>query len=256
MNKFKTEFSHFEIEYDGAFKNLIRAGHPITTGDYINIGRLYRRLLLEFVKLNGTSIAIPFFPYTIFADHRRDVFKEVQNTIVQFLDEHEMTIYLIVDERHQIEIDKSIKMKLDKRIDMFMDYGMMSNKIFSYENVEDVIENKLDNIDEGFSQTLLSLINETGEKDSTIYKRANVDRRLFSKVRSNPYYQPSKKTALAFAIALHLSYHETLDFIARAGYTLSKQLSFDIVVSEYIRNNIFDIFEINNALFMYDLELF
>ncbi len=79
----------------------------------------------------------------------------------------------------------------------------------------------LKNLDAGFSETLLQLIDRTGKKDSEIYKKANVDRKLFSKIRNNMDYKPSKTTALAFAFALELDIDETKDFIGRAGFALS-----------------------------------
>jgi hypothetical protein len=251
------EYVNKEIIYEGVSKQLLRTKYPVTTGDYFRVGSMYQRLLYLFDKLGCESVAIPFFPYTIFADHRKDVFHEVKEEIISFLETHEMMIYLIVGERHQIEIDKSVKAKLDKRIASFeMFEPMMQRAVMHSVDFDEVFDNKLDHVDEGFSMTLMNLIDQSGEKDVTIYKRANVDRRLFSKIRSNLQYQPSKKTALAFAIALKLSIRETQDFIARAGYTLSKQLAFDIVVSECLIRGIYDIHEINEILFEYDLDLF
>lgn len=80
------------------------------------------------------------------------------------------------------------------------------------------LDNLLAHLDAGFSETLLKLIDRSGKKDSEIYKKANVDRKLFSKIRNNPDYKPSKSTAIAFAIALELNLDETRDLIARAGY--------------------------------------
>ncbi len=93
----------------------------------------------------------------------------------------------------------------------------------------------LDETDAGFSETLLLLIDRTGKKDSEIYKKANVDRKLFSKIRNNENYKPSKSTALAFAIALELDLEETRDFIGRAGFALTHSSKFDIIVEYFIR---------------------
>lgn len=109
--------------------------------------------------------------------------------------------------------------------------------------------------DAGFSETLLKLIDLSGEKDSDVYKRANVDRKLFSKIRNNPQYKPSKATAVAFAIALELNLEETKDFIGRAGYALSRSNKFDIIIEYFITHERYDIYEINLMLFEFDQSL-
>lgn len=113
----------------------------------------------------------------------------------------------------------------------------------------------LDETDAGFSETLLLLIDRTGKKDSEIYKKANVDRKLFSKIRNNKNYKPSKSTALAFAIALELDLDETRDFIGRAGFALTHSSKFDIIVEYFIKKRNFNIHEINLALFEFDQSL-
>lgn len=109
--------------------------------------------------------------------------------------------------------------------------------------------------DAGFSETLLQLIDKTNRKDSDVYKRANVDRKLFSKIRNNPQYKPSKATAVAFAIALELDLEETRDFIGRAGYALSRSNKFDIIIEYFITHERYDIYEINLMLFEFDQNL-
>ncbi len=113
----------------------------------------------------------------------------------------------------------------------------------------------LQQADAGFSETLLQLIDRSGMTDAEVYKKANIDRKLFSKIRSNPEYRPSKPTALAFAFALELDLDETRDLLDRAGFSLSRSSKFDLVVECFLCRGDYDLFALNSVLFHYDLPL-
>ena len=117
------------------------------------------------------------------------------------------------------------------------------------------LDEAVQHVGDPFSITLLRLIDERGRSDVEVYKRANLDRKLFSKIRSNPSYNPSKYTALALAVALELPLEETRDLIGRAGYALSPSQKADVIVEYFIDQNNYDIHQINEALFEFNQPL-
>ncbi len=129
--------------------------------------------------------------------------------------------------------------------------GSLGKKKGSPKTLDDAVSH----ISDTWQESLLHLIDEKGFTDVEVYKRANVDRKLFSKIRANKDYQPKKITAVAFALALKLSLDETRDMLARAGYALSPSSRFDLIIEYFIQNGIYDTYSINLALFEYDQPL-
>lgn len=220
------------------------------------------------------SIAFPLISTGSYGFPKPIALQIAVREISSFLMENEMQVYLVVFEKQSFELSE----KLFKSVSSYIDENYVSEKINaeykmsnlrSYELLFEAsdtprygticsnpnLDGMLENLDKGFSETLLALIDRTGKKDSEVYKRANVDRKLFSKIRNNVNYKPSKATALAFAIALELDLDETSDLLSRAGYALSQSSKFDVIVKYFIENKKYDIFEINSALFRFDQPL-
>ena len=128
----------------------------------------------------------------------------------------------------------------------------MSEVMVSNRKIDDLMSQ----MDETFSQRLIRMIKEREMSESEAYKKAYVDRRHFSKIKKDEYYLPTKKTVLAFSIALELSLDETKDLLRSAGYALSRSSKFDIIIVYFIENKNYDMFEINEVLYEYDQPIF
>ena len=117
------------------------------------------------------------------------------------------------------------------------------------------LEDMLKQADAGFTETLLKLIDKAGKKDSEVYKKANISKQHFSKIRNNPHYKPTKSTAIALALALELDLEQTRDLIGRAGYALTNSSKFDLIIRYFIEQGNYNVVEINIALYEFDQAL-
>lgn len=117
------------------------------------------------------------------------------------------------------------------------------------------LDDALKQLDESFSEMLLRKIRESGMTDAACYKKANIDRKLFSKIKNDKHYQPSKSTAIAFCLALELPMGEMRDLLSKAGYAMTHASKFDIIVEYFVRRGNYNVFEINEALFAFDQNL-
>ena len=244
------------------------------SGEEKLLASCFRNSLGIAKKKSCESIAFPLISTGSYGFPKPLALQIAVREISSFLMENEMQVYLVVFEKQSFELSE----KLFKSVSSYIDENYVSEKINaeykmsnlrSYELLFEAsdtprygticsnpnLDGMLENLDKGFSETLLDLIDRTGKKDSEIYKRANVDRKLFSKIRNNADYRPSKTTAIAFAIALELDLDESSDLLSRAGYALSQSSKFDVIVRYFIENKKYDIFEINSALFRFDQPL-
>ena len=231
------------------------------------------RTSLALAKEHGCeTVAFPLISSGIFGYPKDQALRVAVDAISEFLAENDMTVYLVIFSRAAYQIgnklfadiaayidDHYVDAHTDSRRERMRRMGVVESRMLTaYEDAPMAtsgLDEALAHLDAGFSETLLKLIDRSGKKDSEIYKKANVDRKLFSKIRSNPAYRPSKPTAVAFAVALELSLPETRDLIARAGYALSASSKFDVIVEYFIARKNYNIFEINEALFAFDQSL-
>lgn len=234
----------------------------------------FKNLLRLAKEKECESIAFPLISTGSYGFPKPLALQIAVREISAFLLENEMQVYLVVFEKQSFELSE----KLFKSVSSYIDANYVSDKMnleygtsklrrrdyeemllheSSYEITSKMpnLDGMLNNLDKGFSETLLDLIDRTGKKDSEIYKKANVDRKLFSKIRNNINYKPSKTTAIAFAIALELNMDETNDLLSKAGLALSQSSKFDVIVRYFIENKKYDIFELNSVLFEFDQPL-
>ena len=237
-------------------------------GEGEQLASCYRASLALAKEYRCETVAFPLISTGIFGYPKDQALRVAVDTIGGFLLHTDMTVYLVVFDRKTYQISGKLFADIAEYIDdHYVDEhtDILQDRLRSVHALESdgaaapvftsALDDLLGRLDAGFSETLLRLIDRNGKKDSEIYKRANVDRKLFSKIRSNPAYRPSKSTAIAFAIALELDLDETRDLIARAGYALSPSSKFDVIIEYFIRQKKYDIFEINEALFAFDQSL-
>ena len=242
-------------------------------GEREQLASCYRTSLALAKEHCCETVAFPLISSGIFGYPKDQALRVAVDTIGEFLLHNDMTVYIVIFSRTAYQIgsklfadiaeyvdDHYVDAHTDSRRDRLRRMSVLEGRALSAGAAAAPmavggLDSLLAHLDAGFSETLLKLIDRSGKKDSEIYKKANVDRKLFSKIRNNPDYKPSKATAIAFAIALELNLDETRDLVARAGYALSASSKFDVIIEYFIRQKKYDIFEINEALFAFDQSL-
>ena len=234
------------------------------------------RSSLELALINRCeTVAFPLISSGVYGYPKDQALKVAVDTIGEFLLSHDMTVYLVIFDRAAYTIGG----KLFADIAAYIDDRYVEAHTDRYENQRrrmaleampsetpqwmpapctmgaSGLDEALSKLDESFSQMLLRKIDERGMTDAQCYKKANIDRQLFSKIRSDVHYKPSKPTAMAFAIALELPLAEAREMLEKAGFAFSHASKFDIIVEYFIAHQNYNIFEINEALFAFDQSL-
>ncbi len=247
------------------------------SGEADALEKCYRSILETATKNKCRSVAVPLISTGNFRFPKDIALRIANDVITSYLEDHELTVWLVVFDNESYHISEELFDHVRSYVDaryieeiVFNEYesappcvnrrdtDMRSSLAFSlggaayisrskkaYCSIKDVV----DDLEDSFAEVLFRYIDSKGFTDPEVYKRANLDRKLFSKIRKNRSYQPSKNTAIALAIALKLTLEETKDFIAKAGYALTHSSKADIIVEYFIKRKEYDIFKLNEVLF-------
>ena len=229
----------------------------------------YRTSLALALEQGCETVAFPLISAGAYGYPKDQALKVAVDTIGDFLLAHDMTVYLVIFDRAAYTIggklfadiaayidDRYVDAHTDGRETRRRQMAMASMPMAAPVGaVPPSLDEALGRMDESFSQMLLRKIDERGMTDAQCYKKANIDRKLFSKIRSDVHYRPSKPTAAAFAVALELSLEEARELLGRAGFAFSHASKFDIIVEYFIARQNYNVFEINEALFAFDQSL-
>ena len=249
--------------------------------------KCYQNVLEAASEYGCESIAIPLISTGNYDFPKELALQIAKETISKYLETSELKVYLVVYDRESFQISKSLFADVQSYIDKKLvqeicamkalrskyssskgRYAENCNRVEYSDYLFDAECDKVDSkqiksasrsledlvteIESTFAESLFKYIDDKGLTDPEVYKRANLDRKLFSKIRKNKNYKPSKNTALALAVALELNLDETKDFIGKAGYALTHSSKMDIIVEFFILQGNYDILELNEVLFYYE----
>ena len=267
-------------------KYVIHTSGPVWRGGLVGESIILRSCYIESLKLavksGCRSIAFPLISSGVYGYPKDQVLKFAIQTITEFLFDHELTVYLCVFDKESYSFSQKLFSDIQEFInDEYVDEhdedfyeafngsidempmakciqapmcadAMMPRKRETSSAAGKSLREYMKQMDRSFQEMLFDLIDESGMTDVECYKKANVDKRTFSKIKSNKDYKPSKQTVIAFAISLQLDMDTTQELLATAGFTLSRSKVFDKIIRYFIHNGNYDIFEINEALFEFD----
>ena len=244
-----------------------------------SVKECYKNALKVALEKKCKSVAFPLISTGTYGFPKSEALQTAISVISEFLLLHDMKVFLVVYDRTSYSLTEKLFTAVAEYIDdnyieehpeyyqnrrRGQELDVCEDEAFApiiqadepYESKtlksERSLDDLMDELEESFSQSLLRLIDEKDKTDVEIYKKANVDRKLFSKIRSNKDYKPSKVTAIAFALALGLNLDETKDLIGRAGFALTHSTKFDIIIEYFIEQENYNVFEISEVLFAFD----
>ena len=244
-----------------------------------SVKECYKNALKVALEKKCKSVAFPLISTGTYGFPKSEALQTAISVISEFLLLHDMKVFLVVYDRTSYSLTEKLFTAVAEYIDdnyieehpeyyqnrrRGQELDVCEDEAFApiiqadepYESKTLKSERSLDDLmqqlEESHSQSHLRLIDEKDKTDVEIYKKANVDRKLFSKIRSNKDYKPSKVTAIAFALALGLNLDETKDLIGRAGFALTHSTKFDIIIEYFIEQENYNVFEINEVLFAFD----
>ena len=229
----------------------------------------YQNCLNKAYELKVNSIAFPLISTGTYGFPKDKALDIAIECFQDFLNEHEMEIILVVFDKKSYSLSKELMDDIQSFIDeRYVEENYSPRLLKACRNCEieeDLVftrcespipfDKMMQEVESTFSERLMEIIIEKDLIEKDVYKRANISRKLFSKIRNNKNYQPSKITAIALAIGLQLDLEETKDFIGKAGYALTHSSKFDIIIEYFISNHNYDMFEINEVLFMFDQQI-
>ncbi len=227
----------------------------------------YRTSLMLAKEYNCESIAFPVIASGRFAYPKEQAIKIANETIKSFLSENEMMVYLVVYGTETYQISKKLFNDItayigNSYVSEYAHNSVSSNFMYAIDEYDETpnapswqklsLEDALGQMGDSFSAVLLSKIESHNMTEVECYKKANIDRKLFSKIKKDDNYKPSKITAVAFGLALEMPLEEFKEFLSTAGYSLTHSDKFDIIVEYFVKSKNYDVFEINEALFKFD----
>jgi hypothetical protein len=257
---------------------VIHAVGPVWCGGTHHEEQQLKSCYLASLKLADEnhleSIAFPLISSGIYGYPKDKAIEAAIEAIQEFLADHEMDVTLVIFDRSSMPLQESLRTRLHyyihenyraeaEQLDQLRKFREENMALkadvcnsMEYPGAQQDLEHAVRHArGETFSHMLLRLIDERGLKDAEVYRRANMDRKLFSKIRSHEDYHPKKRTILALAVALRLEEEETEELLKSAGFALSNADKTDVIVSFFIHSRIYDIMTINEALFAYGQEL-